>query len=1130
MSIRQTRGAISFLRAQYLAILIKGFTLAAASAGICVQAQAADPNTDTILENLDPSKGTLKEQRPSVEHAVANKTIVLSAGTEFDTGDDITVTINLNSADPKELYVKGVDGSVAGVVVGADKKTGALELNGSGRIGAIKGTGSLSVNYTTKLDENVVTSGAIGDQNTRFGDIEIGAHGGTLNAGDIYADSISVGESGSLSSSGNLNVTGRIDVEKDAKLSSSVIALEGGKNSVLYGGNGATIGTTSMSVSSGSRVYVKSGFDKRASVIATGTLSFSGGSEPSSLIAGRNGAIYVGNSYDSIGFSDVSNGLLGQDKGQAKSLAIIDTAVDLGTNGGILLDGDLEKDIDNSVVADIGKVTLRNGASMFLSSSGADASRSYVSAGGKSASYVLDDTSSLYIRDAGALGDVTGGSMFVNSETGNSSTNRDVSTGNIDVRQLVISGKVSTGNIKTDELDINPDTSLTSKAISSSDIVVGNDLANISITADSITTTGQFSIEGENISITAGRLIAPGLTVSGSAVINAGSALVDGKIFTPDAKFNVSGDMELSGDLSVADGADVTAGKLILNGHTLSVDPDWSVGPSVIYAGSLSGSGNVLDGNLVVGQNSAFYVGNTMSQSQFEQYAATNLSSNGTGSIAYFDVPVTVASGKGVLVDSSATTASTATADKLSVAPNSLLVLNVSGSSDSAAAVTFENASATVENNGTIEVAGKNLTAGNSINLFSSSAPGGSVTVSSSGVVKSASIYSLTYNNATGKYDVAISSDAASVLENSGLSSSSSENIIDYLSSNQLDAGSLLGIALNADSYRSSGNTFGSEGTAKLIGSFTRVPLLGGAAQDARMVTDVAHESVSDRLGFGTSSDSGKGLGIWVKPVYRHFKSEDLDAGIFSYGVNSSLAGAAIGFDGVVGGMRLGVALNAGSVNSHSTGDLAYTKGNYDYAGVSAYALCQAGNFEAMGDVFYGRLNGDVKQYTSIGELKGDSDLNVAGAEVKAKYIFKLAEGFSLSPFAGIRYDRINAESFDGKYGTERFKVKSMNIDMLEIPAGLQLSLSQKSGSWSVQENAQLFGEWRGGDDDVAVRSVISGAAFEESADLDNRLGYGLRLGVDATNGALAFGAGYGYYGSSDTGSHSLYAKVSYLF
>ena len=59
---------------------------------------------------------------------------------------------------------------------------------------------------------------------------------------------------------------------------------------------------------------------------------------------------------------------------------------------------------------------------------------------------------------------------------------------------------------------------------------------------------------------------------------------------------------------------------------------------------------------------------------------------------------------------------------------------------------------------------------------------------------------------------------------------------------------------------------------------------------------------------------------------------------------------------------------------------------------------------------------------------------------------------------------------------------------------------------------------------------MISGAAFEESADLDNRLGYGLRLGVDATNGALAFGAGYGYYGSSDTGSHSLYAKVSYLF
>lgn len=419
---------------------------------------------------------------------------------------------------------------------------------------------------------------------------------------------------------------------------------------------------------------------------------------------------------------------------------------------------------------------------MFLSSSGATSAQSYIAANGGSASFAIDDTSTLYFRDAGAVGDITGsGSVFINSEVGNVSQNQDVVTGNINASDVVLTGKVKTGDITTPELNINPNTTLTSQNIKTTDIVVGNDQANVSINASSITTTGQFSVEGDNIAITAERLVAPDLTISGSAVFNSDSAQVAGRIFTEGVKFNVSGNLELSGDLAVADGADVSAGKLVFNGHTLSVDPDWSVGPSVVYAGSLSGSDGVLDGSLVVGQNSAFYVGSTMTQAQFEQYAQSNLSSSGTGAIAYFDVPVTVGSGYGILVDSNATTASTATADKLSVGPNSVLVLNLSGAAG-ASAVTFESASAKVENNGTIEVTGKNLTAGSSVSLFSTSAPGGSVAVTASGTVKSASIYSLNYNSATGAYDVAISSDAASTLEQSGVSSESSQGIVDYLS------------------------------------------------------------------------------------------------------------------------------------------------------------------------------------------------------------------------------------------------------------------------------------------------------------------------------------------------------------
>lgn len=497
---------------------------------------------------------------------MADKAVVLASGTRLETGDDITLTINLTGSDPSAHFITRSDGTVAGVVVGASKGTGALELNGSGDIGDVGGTGSLKVNAATQVDSNAVAAGSIGSAGSRFGDVSVGAHGGSLSVDQAYVRNVSLGEGASIASQAAVSASERTDLAQDARLEASSIELAGGSSSVLYGADGAEIGASSLELSSGSSACVKSSFDKRASVLAAGTLSFGNGSEAASLAAGRNGAIYIGSSYDLLGFSDVSNQLLGDDADKAKSLAIIDTPLDLGTTGGILLDGDLEATADPSSRAAAGTVTLRNGASIFLSSgSGASSSQSYISASSKPVSYSLDDTSSLYIRDAGAIGDVSGGSLFVNSEVSGTSSNMDVSMGNANVKELVLTGRLAAGDLTaSEEINVNSGSTLTAGDIAARDLLIGNGGGtNVSLTADSITTTGLFSALDNGVN-------SMSISVSAGSITSSGQFRIEGQ----GARVESSGNILFQNvqDASVGNGATLAAGNAILINGSLKAD------------------------------------------------------------------------------------------------------------------------------------------------------------------------------------------------------------------------------------------------------------------------------------------------------------------------------------------------------------------------------------------------------------------------------------------------------------------------------------------------------------------------------------------------------------------------------
>lgn len=1101
------------------------------------QSYAAD--TFEIPDNFDPTKGSFHDQYPNAVEASRNSTLNLVNGNSLETGDRVTFEITLSGGNEKTPFIKGVNGDPASVTL-SDSST--LLLNGSGSIGDISGGGSVifnSVQGTAGANDRVNT-GDLGSYNGFIGSLYIDEHGGTVTTGDLYSASLVLLD-GSALNSGKvvLDATKKsdprtVDLSKDSSFTAQSLYLIGDSKRYIYAADGASFYSPFVLITGGSNVVSVSDFNNNTSVIASKNFLFENGSGKSSFISGQNSVLYLGLKDDLSGVKSLTSGLIGNDGSHARSIGYFENPITLWDLAGILIDGDITLDYDRiqggQISATSGEAVVRNQGALYLVSNdtATSATKYLMGYNGVSAPVRLDGSSRLYLGGAGSIGDVTGyGSVYVNRDTGVNSSNQDVVMGNVYAKKLYLGGKVQTGNIDIasgGSLDMALGSSLASADITTEKIEIGSDKSNVSISADSLKLTDSLSVSGDHVSISADSLSVPTLTLSGdSNSIKVNNATLSGKIFNSQTSFTATGTLNFNGDIEVGEGADLDAGKLLLNGFDLRVDPDWSVNSSIVYTNSLSGAqGNELDGNLTVGQNSAFYLGTGFTNSKFNEYASSVVKQGSIGALAYFDTPVTVKSGYGILVDANGTVNSQATADTLSVAKNSAVVLRASDSGDTAA-ITFEAQNATVENNGIINVTGKSLIVGNTVRLFGNTSTNGSVNYLSSGGVIQGDGGLLTFTDTTtpGYYKIEMSQNATEILERYGLDEKTVESVIQYLKKHSLIRSVLIDAALNADSY-------GYGDPEILLGSLPRMNIASGLVQDSEMVGDLLYKSASER--FNDERTGLKRHGLWVKPVYRHLESEDLSAGILSYGINSSLTGISAGYDTDFEKGGAGIAISAGNVRSHSTGDFVYTRGDYNYTGASLYGLYRNGGFKLLADLSYAVLTGNMTMNSPFGTFGADGVSKIALAGLKAGYGYDLTAKLKLTPFVSARYEYIKTDDTNAISYDDAIHFDANELSYVKTPAGVELSYHARKGRWDLGLSASLEGYWRFGDRDLVEHTRISGVPFTSSVDLAPKFGYEGALSFSARRGEMFFDAGYGYSGSSKTKSHSLYLKAEYDF
>ena len=579
------------------------------------------------------------------------------------------------------------------------------------------------------------------------------------------------------------------------------------------------------------------------------------------------------------------------------------------------------------------------------------------------------------------------------------------------------------------------------------------------------------------------------------------------------------------------------------------LDPAWDVGPAVSHFGQLTEAtgANTLEGDVVVGQNSAFYVGDEMSETEFTAYAHSHLSKDGTTAIAYIDKPLTVGATTGtgaqLIVDGSVTgkgadgtALTTHNTDAVYIGENSRLVLGNAafGEDGKSAAITLTSDLATninFTNDGVIEIAPDKVSNGAVFTLVDNNATSGQTDL---GTVESANkLFGLNDNNngsvsyeynKDGAADAALSQTDASI-----------RNMINAYATNEDEPGEF-------DTARDDGVGFVSRAVnlanaseiGRSLDSAAQFVTAGGVPQVSLMAQKASVNAIESRMGFNGAVASaigevqGTDATVWVTPLYSSFESDSFDMGAQEGGVDADLFGIAVGADfKAAEALRLGVAFNVGSGDSDSEGDLASTSNDFDFLGAGIYGGYEYGALAIMADLGYTMVSSDIDQSNAAGALSADIDSTVFSVGVQGRYVFDVS-GFDIAPHLGVRYTRVDIEDYtvsgvlDGD---------SIDQSLVTFPVGVTFSKDIIAGDWDVKPVLDLSVIPAAGDTDVDVDSTfINMGDVSVNSEIVDSVSFGGKLGIEAEYGSFGLGLSYQYLGSSNVDSHNVMGNVRYSF
>lgn len=650
--------------------------------------------------------------------------------------------------------------------------------------------------------------------------------------------------------------------------------------------------------------------------------------------------------------------------------------------------------------------------------------------------------------------------------------------------------------------------------------------------------TGDVTLTGANseMAVEAGQLTVGKVDAKDGTKINVanGSALSSEKgISLTGATMQVNGTVhntDITGDSNSAIliGNNDSAGKMLISGDnhaTLTgtkvfLDPVWKDGATISDASQFAlESSNNVDYLLTVGRNSLASLGTADSSKAIAAFGGTGLKwgQNDISAALYLAKPVTVDAAGGIKVDGTATdvTANSAAANKAEFADNSLLMVDASTLSGTAALTGAPGATLTVADSAKLYL--DNVSTGGTYTIATNFADTGAANgwYKYDANIITGKLFSATLNAGT------ITASRKKLQE--ALPGAVLPNIVDKMTFSA------------AEKAKSPASEFIAQATNGLYSDSMSTALINVAAQPAETVgaTAAAVEHSLDfaqqaqgHLSFFNGADI-KSDQAWIKYGHRNGSVDSLDIGGMSTGYDSSFNGVTVGYDlPAIDSFHHGFAFSYGK----GSNDGAWENDDFNTKGVSWYGSLNTGNNNMLFDVGYYHTEHDVN---GIFHAKPKTDVFTMGITNE----FRLPQGNdgngAIVPHIGLRYSHVGTPRYSGYWkGSEAFRYHPEGKDLFSLPFGVgyiyeSKSLEQTTSFYADLAYVPVFG---GRSADMRVQACGIDAEDVFAYDASYGSAFVGSLGVKQESDSWEWGLSYRYSANSNQHSNDIMANIAFKF
>ena len=605
-----------------------------------------------------------------------------------------------------------------------------------------------------------------------------------------------------------------------------------------------------------------------------------------------------------------------------------------------------------------------------------------------------------------------------------------------------------------------------------------------------------------------------------------------------------------------SDGTTSTLGTLeaeniVLGGNTLFVDPNYGESTALVavkngYVSATEpsdGAPSVVDGNIIIGKNSAVGLGTDLSHLQeqiglYQENGSLDITGPGNveggtgfGSILYLGEATKVGDGNRIVVNSSNSAVSLdevqnfGSGADLALSANSAIIIdrNAFGTDQSQTAISFDKAGAQVYSEGGKIVLTGNYDASKALNVLNDS-EGDGVTIAGSDIVVESQnkLFKGTLEQGDNKGTLNLQLQEPALRALNTISDPAKQFLIDkaYSGSPYAQAASL--------------------GDTTAIDKAARMGAYSAAAQTALAVNQTMEQAIAARMGMGYGDGQGGSVsfsptngrgGFWATPIYRRINGDGFDAQGIDYGADIDMYGLTGGVDiKLTKDIYTGAVLAFGTGSADGNGMASSTSNDFDYFGFGAYLGYRFKNLTVLGDINYSQVDNSVEDTNGVDKISASFDSTNLSLGVSGKLDFKVGN-VNVAPHAGLRFSRIEVDDFGvngAQYGLVA-NTSNSTLNIFSVPVGVIIASDFKVNDWMLRPSLDFTLQGNFGDDslDSSVNFIGSSAgAYDFSSEVLDNFTYGLTAGLNVRKDNFNFGIGLNYTGSSNVNEFGIKANA----